>query len=128
VIRGLRVMIDVDLAALYGVETKLLNEQVKRNRERFPADFLFQLTAAEKASRNSNFLRHLVFRSASLAGADTLPFVIGDVGARVSAAGLHLRANPVVVLGSAGSMLLRAVLHVLKPPGDAAPARSHQRR
>lgn len=49
VVRGLRVMVDVDLAALYGVQTKRLNEQVKRNRERFPADFLFQLTAAEKA-------------------------------------------------------------------------------
>jgi ORF6N domain len=49
VIRGLRVMIDVDLASLYGVETKRLNEQVKRNRERFPADFLFQLKTTEKA-------------------------------------------------------------------------------
>jgi hypothetical protein len=48
VIRGLRVMLDVDLAALYGVQTKRLNEQVKRNRDRFPSDFLFQLTADEK--------------------------------------------------------------------------------
>ena len=48
-VRGLRVMIDVDLAALYGVPTKRLNEQFKRNRDRFPADFLFQLTGAEKA-------------------------------------------------------------------------------
>ena len=38
-------MLDVDLAALYGVQTKRLNEQVKRNRDRFPRDFLFQLTA-----------------------------------------------------------------------------------
>ena len=49
VIRGLRVMLDVDLAALYGVPTKRLNEQVKRNRDRFPGDFLFQLTQDEKA-------------------------------------------------------------------------------
>ena len=48
IIRGQRVMIDVDLAALYGVQTKRLNEQVKRNRERFPEDFLFQLTLDEK--------------------------------------------------------------------------------
>ena len=63
VIRGLRVMIDVDLAALYGVETKRLNEQIKRNRERFPADFLLQLTAAEKAEvvANCDHLQKLKF-------------------------------------------------------------------
>jgi hypothetical protein len=44
-IRGRKVMIDADLAELYGVTTKRLNEQVKRNRDRFPADFMFQLTA-----------------------------------------------------------------------------------
>ena len=48
-IRGRKVMLDADLAKLYGVSTKRLNEQVKRNKERFPHDFLFQLTAQEKA-------------------------------------------------------------------------------
>ena len=43
VIRGLRVMLDVDLAALYGVQTKRLNEQVKRNRDRFPSVFSLRL-------------------------------------------------------------------------------------
>lgn len=47
-IRGHRVMLDMDLAALYGVQTKRLNEQVKRNHERFPEDFMFQLTRQEK--------------------------------------------------------------------------------
>lgn len=42
-------MLDADLADLYGVTTKRLNEQVKRNRTRFPADFMFQLTSQEKA-------------------------------------------------------------------------------
>lgn len=46
-IRGKQVMIDRDLAMLYGVETKRLNEQVKRNIERFPEDFMFQLTYEE---------------------------------------------------------------------------------
>ena len=46
-IRGERVMLDKDLAALYGVETKVLNQAVRRNRERFPADFMFQLTWEE---------------------------------------------------------------------------------
>ena len=47
-IRGQKVLIDSDLAEMYGVTTKRLNEQVKRNRHRFPADFMFQLTAGEK--------------------------------------------------------------------------------
>ena len=43
-VRGVKVMLDRDLAALYGVEVKYLNRQVKRNIERFPSDFMFQLT------------------------------------------------------------------------------------
>ena len=54
VIRGRRVMIDVALAELYGVQTKRLNEQVKCKRERFPTDFLFQLTLDEKAEVVAN--------------------------------------------------------------------------
>lgn len=46
-LRGQRVILAPDLAALYGVEVRRLNEQVKRNQERFPTDFVFQLTAAE---------------------------------------------------------------------------------
>ncbi len=47
VIRGEKVILDSDLAALYGVETRRLNEQVRRNIDRFPADFMFQLTKEE---------------------------------------------------------------------------------
>lgn len=47
-IRGKRVMLDSDLAPLYAVQTKRLNEQVKRNKKRFPEDFMFQLTCKEK--------------------------------------------------------------------------------
>ena len=54
VISGQRVMVDVDLAELYAVQTKRLNEQVKRNRDRFPTDFLFQLTVDEKAEVVAN--------------------------------------------------------------------------
>jgi hypothetical protein len=46
-IRGEKVMLDANLALLYGVETKVLNKAVKRNRNRFPTDFMFQLTQAE---------------------------------------------------------------------------------
>ena len=47
IVRGLKVMLDRDLARLYGVETRRLNEQVKRNIKRFPEDFMFQLTKKE---------------------------------------------------------------------------------
>jgi len=46
-LRGERVLLDADLAELYGVETKLLNRAVKRNHDRFPGDFMFQLTGEE---------------------------------------------------------------------------------
>lgn len=46
-IRGQRVMLDFDLATMYGVETRVLNQAVKRNIERFPEDFMFQLTKGE---------------------------------------------------------------------------------
>ncbi len=53
-IRGEKVILDADLAVLYGVTTKRLNEQVKRNRNRFPEDFMFQLTVNEKAEVVAN--------------------------------------------------------------------------
>ena len=54
-VRGERVILDADLARLYGVPTKRLNEQVRRNAERFPPDFLFRLTADELDSMRSQF-------------------------------------------------------------------------
>ena len=62
-IRGEKVILDADLAKLYGVSTKRLNEQVKRNRERFPEDFMFQLTIEEARSSQrlrSQFATHKV--------------------------------------------------------------------
>lgn len=52
-VRGHRVMLDADLAALYGVTTKRLNERVKRNLDRFPEDFAFRLTADEVVALRS---------------------------------------------------------------------------
>ena len=52
-VRGLQVMLDSDLAELYGVPAKRLNEQVKRNQDRFPFEFRFQLTANEFANLRS---------------------------------------------------------------------------
>ena len=56
VIRGVKVMFDFDIAELYGVPTKALNQGVKRNAERFPEDFMFQLTAEELEDWRSHFV------------------------------------------------------------------------
>jgi hypothetical protein len=63
VIRGHRVIVDADLAALYGVPTKALNQAVKRNTGRFPPDFMFRLNAAEKwhVVTNCDHLRSLKY-------------------------------------------------------------------
>lgn len=55
IIRDQRVMIDSDLAKLYGVETKQLNRQVQRNFKRFPTDFMFQITEIEEESLRYQF-------------------------------------------------------------------------
>jgi len=76
VLRGLKVMIDADLAELYGVPTKALNQAVKRNAERFPPDFMFQLDAAEKAEvvTNCDHLSKLKFSR-------SLPYAFTEFGA-----------------------------------------------
>jgi hypothetical protein len=84
VIRGHRVMLDSDLADLYRVTTKRLNEQVKRNRNRFPADFMFQLTSKEKAEvvANCDHLAKLKFSPAK-------PFAFTEHGAVMVASVLN---------------------------------------
>ena len=76
VLRGLKVMIDADLAELYGVPTKALNQAVKRNAGRFPPDFMFQLDAAEKVEvvTNCDHLSKLKFSR-------SLPFAFTEFGA-----------------------------------------------
>jgi len=63
-IRGQKVMLDSDLASLYGVSTKRLNEQVKRNRHRFPVDFMFQLSVEETENLRSQFATTSAFSPA----------------------------------------------------------------
>src|SRR4051794_7632765 len=74
-IRDQKVMIDVDLAELYGVSTKRLNEQVRRNQKRFPPDFMFQLTKAE-----AEILRSQFATSRSHGGRRSLPYVFTEHG------------------------------------------------
>jgi hypothetical protein len=75
VLRGHKVLLDVELAVLYGVTTKRLNQQVRRNRKRFPADFLFELTAEEFASLKMHFA------TSSWGGRRKLPFAFTEHGA-----------------------------------------------
>lgn len=56
IIREQKVMLDRDLAELYGIEVKALNQAVKRNKERFPEDFCFQLSSSELADFKSQFV------------------------------------------------------------------------
>ena len=91
-IRGYKVMIDADLADIYGVTTKRLNEQVKRNRDRFPEDFMLQLTEKEKAEvvANCDHLKKLKYSPA-------LPNVFTEHGAIMIAT---ILSSPVAVQAS----------------------------
>lgn len=84
-IRGHKVMLDSDLAELYEVATKRLNQQVRRNRERFPADFVFQLSAEEAAN-----LRLQIVTS-SYGGRRYAPLAFTEHGAIMAAAVLNSR-------------------------------------
>ena len=97
-IRGHRVMLDSDLAILYGVPTKRLNEQVMRNKKRFPSDFMFQLTAEEVKRLRSQFAtlkpgrgQHRKYR----------PYVFTEQGVAMLSSVLHSeRARASIVHGA----------------------------
>jgi ORF6N domain len=92
-VRGQRVMLDSDLAGIYGVTTKRLNEQLKRNRERFPNDFAFQLTTNEVAILRSQFatssLRSQIATSNRRGGRRYRPWVFTEHGALMLASVLN---------------------------------------
>ena len=83
-IRGEKVIVDADLAQFYGVPTKRLNEQVKRNKARFPKDFMFQLSAEEKAElvANCDHLEKLKYSR-------NLPYAFTEHGAIMAASVLN---------------------------------------
>lgn len=82
--RGQKVIIDADLAMIYGTTTKRLNEQVRRNKNRFPDDFMFQLTEEEKSDVVAN-CDHL----ANLKYSPHLPFAFTEHGALMAASVLN---------------------------------------
>lgn len=85
ILRHQKVILDTDLAELYGVPVKRLNEQVKRNRERFPADFMFQLTAKEAEDLRSQSATSKPQRG----GRRYLPYAFTEHGAIMAATVLN---------------------------------------
>ena len=75
-IRGRRVMVDRDLAFLYGVETRVLNQAVRRNKERFPEDFMFQLTLEE----TKNWMSQIVISKSEKMGLRKKPLAFTEQG------------------------------------------------
>lgn len=75
-IRGVKVMLDFDLAEMYGVETRVMNQAVKRNLKRFPEDFMFQLTETEWKGISSQF----VMTSRTKRPKSAIPFVFTEQG------------------------------------------------
>ena len=86
VIRGVQVMLDSDLAQLYGVETKALNQAVKRNLNRFPDNYMFQLQENEFISLRSQFVTS---NYSTQGGRRYLPFVFTEHGVAMLSAVLH---------------------------------------
>lgn len=82
-IRGQRVMLDRDLAELYQVETKVLNQTVKRNIKRFPPDFMFQLTSQEFANLKSQIV------TSSWGGTRKMPYAFTEQGVAMLSGLLH---------------------------------------
>jgi len=85
VVRGQKVLLDEDLAALYGVETRRLNEQVRRNLDRFPADFMFQLDDAEYAA----LISQIATSKPGRGGRRKLPLAFTEHGAIMAATVLN---------------------------------------
>jgi hypothetical protein len=110
VLRGHRVLLDAELASLYGVTTKRLNEQAKRNAERFPADFMFQLTAEESSSLRSQFATSNTARSAR-GGRRSLPYAFTEHGA-IQAANVQKLAEH----DDAIAAILSAIRELMNPP------------
>ena len=84
-IRGKKVMLDRELAALYGVQTKVLNQAVKRNAERFPDDFMFQLNKQEAL----NWKSQIVTSNPDKMGWRKCPHAFTEQGASMLSSVLH---------------------------------------
>ena len=124
-LRGQRVILDADLAELYGTTTKAFNQAVKRNRERFPADFMFQLTAGEARAMRSQIaasnLRSQIVTSSSArhGGRRYAPYAFTEHGALMAASVLNTaRAIDVSVYVIRAFVKLRELLSTHRELAD----------
>ncbi|OJU52168.1 MAG: DNA-binding protein [Bacteroidales bacterium 45-6] len=112
-IRGCRVMLDRDLAEIYQVETRVLNQAVKRNMERFPEDFMFQLTDEELQDWRSQ----IVMSNSIKMGIRRNPYAFTELGVAMLSSVLNSRTSIQINIG-----IMRAFVAVRQllanPPGD----------
>jgi hypothetical protein len=107
-VRGQKVLLDADLAALYGVQTRRLNEQVRRNVDRFPADFMFQITTEEWSALRSQFATLKTGRGQHR---KYLPYAFTEHGALMAATVLNSpRATEVAIFVVRAFVQLRDLL------------------
>ncbi|WP_259326572.1 ORF6N domain-containing protein, partial [Bacteroides fragilis] len=112
-IRGQRVMIDRDLAEMYGVETRVLNQAVKRNIDRFPLDFMFQLTDEE----TENWKSQIVITNSIKMGIRRNPYAFTELGVAMLSSVLNSKTAIQINMG-----IMRAFVAVrqmlFNPPTD----------
>ena len=111
-IRGQKVMLDRDLAELYGVETRVLNQAVKRNAERFPEDFMFQLTQHEWGNLKSQFV------ISSWGGIRKLPYVFTELGVAMLSSVLASKTAIQINMG-----IMRAFVSIRQMIAENSPLR-----
>src|SRR5438128_9900684 len=117
ILRGERVLLDADLAALSGVETKRLNEAVRRNKARFPSDFMFQLSAEEARNLRSQFATS---SASGYGGRRYLPYAFTEQGVAMLSSVLGSpRAIAVNVL------IMRTFVQLRRAEGQYVALRQH---
>lgn len=113
-IRGQKVMIDRDLAEVYGVETRVLNQAVKRNIERFPTDFMFQLTDIEYKILISQNV------TSSWGGVRKLPYAFTELGVAMLSSVLNSKTAIQINMGIMRAFVAIRQHLILKPADNIA--------
>jgi hypothetical protein len=112
-IRGMKVMLDFDLAKLYGVETKRLKESVRRNIRRFPEDFMFELSLNEWENLRTQFA------TSSWGGKRYLPFAFTEQGIAMLSSVLHsdvaIEMNKSILAPPSGKSVSKPISFDLNP-------------
>ena len=112
-IRGQKVMLDRDLAEMYGVETRALNQAVKRNTDRFPVDFMFQLTDEETEIWKSQ----IVMSNSIKMGVRRNPYVVTELGVAMLSSVLNSKTAIQINMGIMRAFVAARQL-LLNPPTD----------